>query len=140
MSSAIFRALADDSELNELGIDENAIFPDYSMEVAPRKGVFLIPRWGNQDVTRGIRLGPDILTVWAHVPQEITTDYGVLNNVLDRVKWVLTGLEHVDGEDGWSVTSVLYTGRGGNLYDPGFKTITKNSAFRVLLRSGIIGA
>lgn len=133
-SASVFRALADDSDLRFWGIEESTIFPDYSSEEVPRDGAFLVLRWGNEDVTSSVKKGPEILTVWAHLPQEMGSDYGPLRDMLGRVKDVLLSMEHVVGDDGYSVTLVEYFGSSGNLIDPGFRTITRNMTFRVLLR------
>ncbi len=48
---------------------------------------------------------------------------------------LLESLEHFPGTDGDTVTSIDWTGTGGDFNDPGYETITKNSAFKVLFRS-----
>lgn len=132
MSGAVAQALRDDPYLQSQGVAEH-VYPDYSMDVAPRDGLFIILRWGSQNVTSGINLGPETLTVWVHQPREHGTDYTKVRQILRRVQQVLEGLEHVAGGDDLSVTSVKFQGDSGNIYDPGFQTITRNSTYSVLL-------
>ncbi|QNJ55329.1 tail terminator [Gordonia phage LittleFella] len=109
------------------------VFPDYTMETVPRDdGPFLILRWGNQNVTPAVRRGPHTLTVWAHEPIEYTTDYTEIVNLLRSAQAVLEG-NISTGADGVVVTDVAFQGDSGNLIDPGFRTITRNSTYRVLL-------
>lgn len=133
-SAAVFQALARDPQLNALGITADAIFPDYVAEVVPRNGMFLILRWGSQDYRSSVQTGPVDLTVWVHQPAEQGSDYGNINKVRNRVRAVLEGMEQATGSDGYRVTSIGYAGASGNLYDPGFKTITKNDRYMVLMR------
>ncbi|AOE44828.1 head-to-tail connector protein [Gordonia phage Terapin] len=133
-SGAVYQALTNDPTLQTLcGGTDNFVFPDYAMESAPRDGVFLILRWGAQDVTRAIRRGPVDLIVWAHQPKEDSTDYTLINRVLNRARDVLEAMPNTPGPDDIRVNDVAFQGNGGNLYDPGFQTITKNSVYRVLL-------
>lgn len=132
MSGAVHSALKNDPFLIQQDVAEH-VYTDYSMETAPRDGLFIILRWGSQNVTPGIKTGPETLTVWVHQPREHGSDYTVVRQILRRVQQVLEGLEHVAGADNLSVTSIDYQGDSGNLFDPGFQTITRNSTYRVLL-------
>ena len=136
MSAAVYRALADDAPLQTLlQTNQKAIWPDYTAKSVPRKGPFVILRWGPQQFVGAVRRGPRILTVWAHQPLDTTgSDYTRIELILDRIRNILEGMEQVEGSDGVVVTHASFTGQSGNLTDPGFNTITMNSAFRVLLR------
>lgn len=132
---AIYRALYSDTELNNLGIARTEIFPNYVKDETPtRTKRFLILRWEEIQVNRAVRTGPTVLTVWAHCPTTLSNDFSKLDAILERVKVVLEGLEHFEGTDGKTVTNVIWTGTGGDFKDPGYDTITKNSAFKVLFR------
>lgn len=136
-SAAVTQALANDPELNAMGISFENIFSDYAMEEVPYRGKFIILRWGMQNATPVINGGPESLTVWVHQPDEMGSDYGEIKKILIRCREVLLGLEHELGEDGFSVTSVRFEGEGGNMNDPGFHTITRNALFQVLLRVAV---
>lgn len=134
--TAVYQALVNDSELNDLGIGEDQVFTNYAMDQSPsRHERFLILRWEESRFTPVMRKGPQRVTVWAHSPVQLSSDFIDLDKILDRVKVVLTAMEHVDGGDGYIVTHVDFTGSGGDLRDSGYETITKNSAFEVLFRT-----
>lgn len=132
-SGKIYQSLTDDAELQTLCGGTDFVFPDYTMESAPRDQAFVVLRWGGQDITRGIRRGPVDLTVWANQAREDSTDFTLLNQILKRVQTVLEAIDDAPGADGIRVLDVSFQGNGGNLYDPGFQTIAKNSLYRVLL-------
>ncbi|UVK63821.1 tail terminator [Gordonia phage LilyPad] len=132
-SGAVYQALSNDATLQSLCGGTDFVFPDYTMEEAPRDRPFIILRWGAQDVTRGIRRGPVDLTIWAHQAREDSSDYTLLTQILYHCKTILEQMDQTPGADGVRVNDVIFQGNSGNLYDPGFQTITKNSSYRVLL-------
>lgn len=133
-SAAVYEALSNDSLLNELGIDGDGIFSNYASTTVPREGRFVVLRWGNQQFSHAAKTGPTYLTVWVHQPDQMGSDYTIVNKIHARISAVLQNLEHALGDDGVSVTSIVFDGLGGELYDPGFSTITRNAGYRVLLR------
>lgn len=132
-SAAVYQALTADPELNALGIDEDGVFSDYTLESAPRDGRFIIMRWGTQSYRAVAQTGPTNMVLWVHQAEELGSDFTEINKIHHRVREVLVGMEQVLGVDGVKVTSVEFDGLGGNLRDPGFHTITKNAGYRVLL-------
>lgn len=133
--TAVFQALKNDPQLATMA--PGGVFVNYSMDQTPsRNKRFLLLRWEEPRFSPVLRKGPQRLTVWAHSPVQFSTDFVELDKILDRVKDVLTSMEHVDGGDGYIVTKVDFTGGGGDLRDGGYETITKNSAFEVLFRVG----
>lgn len=135
--AAVYKALYQDTGLNALGLTRDEIFVNYSMEETPgsRDKRFLILRWEEQRFSPALSRGPHRLTVWAHCPIQLGTDFTELDKILARVKVVLTSMEQVAGTDGQIVTAIRATGAGGDLRDNGYNTITKNSAFEVLFRA-----
>lgn len=140
--AAVFTALTTDPDLIEMGIDEDHVFPNYSMDGRPSDGKFLILRWEestfNSQTYTGMRNGmkraPRVLTVWAHQPLEISNDFGEIDEILSRVEDVLSELEHVAGADGYTVTCVQPNGKSRDLKDDAFNTICRTSTFGVLSR------
>jgi hypothetical protein len=131
--AAVFSLLANDPDLNMVGISAENIWPAQSIDTAPRTGgVFLILRWEEQTIVYA-QTGSEVLTVWAHCPRESSTDYVPLLMVLERVTKVLTEATHVVGEDG-VLTCVEYNGLSADLDDEGYHTITKNAAYTVVSR------
>lgn len=132
--AAVFGLLAYDSILQSVyGINLNKVFPAQAVDTVPRKGPFLILRWEERTVERGRFGARDVLTVWAHIARERSTDFGQINGILERVEEIMLSAIHVSGTDGTLVT-VDFNGRSPDLNDEGYKTITRNSQFTVLSR------
>lgn len=139
---SVYRALVDDSNLNSLGIASGTVFPNYSMDQRPVEGgAFIILRWEDQPflgtgTMRGRRRGKGgrNITIWVHIPKSESSDFTKIDAIHDRVEEVLTSMEHSPGTDGYTVTCIEATGRGGDLRDDGFDTITRNAGYRVLSR------
>ena len=129
--AAVIGLLAYDSILQSVyGVNLNRIWPAQSVDVVPRKGPFIILRWEEETLQKGGYGRREVLTVWAHEARESSTDYGRINEILDRVEEILMGSIHVSGVDGF-LTQVTYNGRSGELNDEGYKTITRNAQFTV---------
>lgn len=130
--AAVFTALTTDPTLNLLGITESTVFPNWASKERPSStGPFLILRW--QEDTLQVNLeGPRILEVWAHIPMELSTDYGRIDEILYFVSQALVGLVHKTGSDGFTVTMVDYQGKSPDFYDSAYNTISRNVSFGVL--------
>jgi hypothetical protein len=115
----------------EFGADK--VWPAHSIDTVPRTGSFLILRWEEQSVTFNQFGQSEVLTVWAHHPRESSKDFAPLVAILNRTTEILTSALHVEGEDG-TLTQVDYNGMSPDLNDEGYKTITKNAAYKVLSR------
>lgn len=137
--AAVLSALRSDATLLSLVAAEN-ILPNYSREGRPSNlapDAFIILRWEESQANIGRERDSDTrtLTVWAHYPAELSTDFGRVDAVLSAVKDVLVNLEHAIGPDGYTVTCVEYQGKSGDMKDDGFDTISRNSTFKVLSRA-----
>ena len=77
------------------------------------------------------RKGPERVTVWLHSKGR---DYGPIDDGLEVVKYVLEDAVHLLGGDGWILTQADWRGDSQDLFDDGYGTITKNSAFDVVSR------
>lgn len=139
---AVYQAIVNDPTLNDLGIDTTSVFPNFSMDQRPPVGgLFVILRWEDQSFVgkgtfagtrRGI--GSRNLTVWVHIAKTESSDFTRIDAAHDQIEKVLTELEHVPGDDNYTITCIYATGRGGDLRDDGFDTLTRNAAFSVLSR------
>ncbi len=146
--AAVFHALTTDEELKSLGINENTVFPNYSMDERPTDdGPFVVLRWQEETGTftslgivqlpRFENVGPPRrLTIWVHYPVEITTDFDQVDDIMDLIDGILLNMYDVDGDDGWVLSCVRATGRGGDAKDEGFQTITRDAGYEVLSRKG----
>lgn len=135
--AAVFETLANDSQLNSLGINRDSIFHNFSLEERPiATGPFVILRWGTQDAPYWQTVkAPERLTVWAHWPLEMTEDYMKLQAMLDNCDAALTGVQDVVGVDGNTLSFVRMTGRSSDFKDDGFNTISRNAGYDVFYRA-----
>lgn len=131
--AAVYTLLSTDGVLQSLGVPYGNIWPAQAMDVAPRHARFLILRWEEMTLAPGRGSKQEILTVWAHCPREMSTDYVPLLAILNRVTELLTSALHVTGADG-TLTCVDHNGMSPDLNDEGYKTITKNAAYTVVAR------
>lgn len=132
--AAVLEHLRSDDLLQ--GFAPGGIHPNYALEKAPsQRSTFIVLRWGNQILRGRHGRGPRTLEVWAHTPQDVSTDYGEIDQALERVRHILTNMENIPGADGFVVTAIGFAGEGSDATDPGYSTITRSSAFEVLYRS-----
>lgn len=133
--AAVYSLLATDGELQSLGVAYGNIWPGQTLDTAPRNSRFLVLRWEEVSVVfRGdIVAEREVLTIWAHCPREISTDFAPLDAILNRATEILASAVHVTGDDG-TITCVDYNGKSPDLNDEGYKTITKNAAYTVVSR------
>jgi hypothetical protein len=69
------------------------------------------------------------VTIWIH---DELGDYGLINSVLERLYGTLNGREHVADGEGNELVLVEWQNDSGDLYDPGYKTITRNTTFNLI--------
>lgn len=130
--AVVFDAIAG---LDSVGLDANTVFPNWSLDERPTDiGPFVILRWEEEEQAFDEVRGNRTLTIWVHSPLAIGNDFGEIDKILDAIDTALLGLGDVPGTDGYTLTCVRATGRGGDLKDDGFHTITRNSAYQVLSR------
>lgn len=127
--AAIYNALKEDAVISSAAPGYGC-YPNNAADT-PEEQQFLILRW--LDTTPGPvkGRGPQALQVWAH---DHSGSYEIIDKMLKRVTEVLLSLTHVQGGDGKTVTCVDWTGESQDLYDDGFRTITRNAAFTVVSR------
>lgn len=125
--AAIYDALKNDAQIAAVAPGYGC-YPNNAVDT-PGDDQFLILRW--LDVSPGVvkGRGPRSLQVWAH---DHSGSYGVIDDMLKRVTEILLDMQQVQGADGFTVTQVDYNGESQDLYDDGFRTITRNVAFTVV--------
>lgn len=68
--------------------------------------------------------------IWIH---DEGGDYGLIDNSLQAVYGTLNGAEHLqDSEGSAELIRAEWTATTGDLTDPGFRTITKNSSYNLV--------
>jgi hypothetical protein len=117
----IYAALTTDDELRSYGIDVNSVWNIESVDNPDRQKPFVVTAWADE---RGVYGRPGRRDLLAH---DDGGDYSLIDRVLERIRILLVGMIHQGG-----VTVVEYTGASPDLYDDGFRTITRNYGFRVI--------
>lgn len=131
--AAFFDALVNDSSLNDLGINDNTVFHNYSSEERPvDDGPFIILRWGEQarPLWQEVK-APVALRLWVHWPIQKTNDFTKLIKILDQIDSVVSNIRDVPGEDDYTLSFVQIGDRSIDLVDDGFDTITKNAGYEL---------
>lgn len=135
--AAVYALLVGDTELSALGIDAGVVYSHHGTDDPPRKP-FVILRWEETLPKWGLRNTPgkQVLTVWAH---DQSGSYARINLILRRVREILSGSFHITGSDGWVLTQADWRGDSADLWDDGFRTITRNSAYDIVSREATDG-
>jgi hypothetical protein len=129
--AAVFQLIHTDAILNSVYlINESRVWNAQALDTMPRKGHTVVLRWEESTRQRGGFGDREVLTIWVHAARESTTDYGAINEILDRIEEILLNAINIQGADG-VLTQVIYNGRSPELNDEGYKTIVRNAAFLV---------
>jgi hypothetical protein len=129
-------SLANYEPLNDIGVDRDSIFHNYSLEDRPVEGVpFVILNWLDSPPRfwDGVK-APEKLDLWMNIPKEITEDFMTLNSYLDLVDDCFDELQDVAGVDGYTLSFISDNGRSKDIEDKGFKTIARSAHYNVFYR------
>lgn len=132
--AVVLKAILEDTVLSNLGFDESSVKSNYDGEQRPSDRMFMVLRWGGQDLDQKMMRGPRQLTIWVHVYREFSTDYVRVDTVIDRLRSVLTDIINVPGEDGYTLTLIDPESFSEDLKDDGYQTICRSASFKVLSR------
>lgn len=127
MRETIYTLLTTDTELATLGIAIGSVWNIEAVDNPDRGTPFVVTAWAEQPRTAGNGWATthrrDVL-IWAH---DTGGDYSRIDRILERVRILLVDLIHEGG-----ISQVDYSGASPDLYDDGFRTITRNYGFRVI--------
>lgn len=122
MRNAVFSLLSSDVILKELGVDK--VYASPALDTPPEQ-LFVVLAW--QEVNPEFKnVGTQNLTIWVHNRQ---SNYRLINQIIDRVKSLMTSTFHRTGTDGTFVQA-QWTGEGPDVWDDGFRTYVKTSGYR----------
>ena len=68
-------------------------------------------------------------TIWIH---DDPGSYGQIDDIIFRLNAILDGVEQVSDGAGNELMRCSWESNSGDLYDPGFRTITRNSTFAIV--------
>lgn len=125
--SAVHTLVSEDPTLAGIGVTNT--YPSNSVDTPPEE-LFIVTRWEPSTVAFK-QLGTDRVSLWVHDRQR---DYGRIDLVIHRLKELLTSSVHLDGGDGWILTTAEYIGEGPDLADVGYGTITRYVEFTAVSR------
>lgn len=91
-------------------------------------GMFGILQW--EETVKDVR-PLELVTLWVH---DVPGTYDRIRAALTQIEDALAGAYHIPGSDGWTLTMADWRGRSPDLYDDGYKTVTKNTAFTIVAR------
>lgn len=132
--AAIVTLLANDAEINSLGLTVNDIYGPNSVDSPDRDRMFIVIRVDDEPkafVGKSIY----IVSLWAHSPKSLGSDMTSVDALLVRIQEVLEAAEHVAGADGWTLTSASWQGSSGDFVDDGYHTNTRYSTYRLACRN-----
>lgn len=125
--AAVQNLLDANLDLTLLGFD--AVMAGNSVD-SPPQNRFIVVRW-EETVSAFQRRGTSRCQVWFH---DVDRDYGAIQDAMELVKIVLEEAVHVPGADGVTLTTCKWDEDSPDLFDDGYKTVTKYSVFTVCAR------
>lgn len=130
--AAVYEMISTDATLRTIGLADDATFITSgtdSPDVITQRP-FVVIRW-EDEIPFAPGLATRNCTVWVHDDGQ---DYQRIDAILDRVREILTNPNHVVGDDGRSLTQADWRGASSDLYDDGYRTITRNATYQVASR------
>lgn len=136
--AAVLSLLRGDDELRALGGDGFVVVPEYEADQRPNDvpGAFLVICWRTTDFAVEIQdNGPQHFDVYAHIPKVVSTDFSDLDRLLDRCDEIFRAVNDGDpvaGGDGQQLELVGFQGRGIDIDDEAYESISKSASYFAL--------
>ena len=139
--AAVLDLLRNDTELAALGSPAGwpalVIVPNFEADQRPSDGAFIVVCWRHTDFEESIQENAERhLELYFHVPTALSTDYGRIDNMIDRVDAIFAAVEDspagVVGGDGYRLNYMGFEGRGPDVTDPKYMTICRQAAYMAL--------
>lgn len=143
--AVVYNALTTDSRMTALGFDADHVLANYDGEQRPQISInqamplFIVIRWGVQDFQLAFKRGPRHFDVWVHMAKEVSTDFSIIDNVIETLDDVLTNILDTAGADGVSVTTIEQEGRSRDYEDDSYQTICRQASYRMISRTTATG-
>lgn len=117
--SALYKLLDQDAELAALGFE--TVYAQNATDTPPEER-FIVLRWEVPNPRAFAQKAVDRCVVAFHDKDQ---DYGQIDLGIERVKEIVRGVTHFPGGDGWVMTQASWNTDGPDLWDDGFKTVTR---------------
>ena len=138
--AAVLELLRGDGELVALGGDgfdpETMIVAQFSYDQRPSSvGPFIVICWRTTPFSGEVQENAEKrFDVYVHIPIAVSTDFGRVDAMLDRIDTIFAAVEGfpVTGGDGMQLNYVGFRGRGPDQTDEGYETICRPASYMAL--------
>jgi hypothetical protein len=129
MRALIFQTLSTDPALNALGINANTIHTNHNADT-PNDTPFIVIRYlaTPQAEFKDSPVISKPIQFWVH---DTPGDYFRINQILKRLRVILSTLETQGDPDGGYITDVLWQGNSDDFYDDEAKTINRYAQYQL---------
>lgn len=127
--ASIYQMISDDPVMHGFGIGTDTVYASGAVD-NPQAKPFVIIRFGVKSVEFG-KVGSQNVDIWVH---DIAGDYSRIDKILNRIQELMIDAVHVVGLDGVTLTSARYISTSDDLWDDGYRTITRFSTFETASR------
>lgn len=135
--AAVLDLLRGDSALATLGAPGFVVEAQFSYDQRPNdRGAFIVIVWRHTDFDEDIQSnGEQHFDVYVHIPVSVSTDFGRINAILNRVDAIFRAVPDNDpvvGGDGEQLDFVGFAGRSMDMTDEGYETICRYASYMAL--------
>lgn len=142
--AVVYAAITGDTQLNTFGFTtdgtpaNNYVIVNYGGEQRPPclldngHPMFMVIRYGVQDIDPRLYRGPRHFSVWVHMIKEYSTDYDIIDSVNERLDDVLTSIVDTAGADGKTVCTIELEGRSRDLFDESYSTVCMENSYKMI--------
>lgn len=131
---AFSRLVYEDAVMIDLGFIQDRVWAANAVDTPDPENVFMVIRSEGSEKQFG-SVGRETITYWVHVPKAKSRDYWVIDEAIDRLKYLLATAQHFAGSDGYVLTGATWLDTSRDLTDDAFNTITKFATFAAAVRN-----
>jgi hypothetical protein len=125
--AAVYNLLANDATLLSYGL---SVYGFQAVDT-PTTKPFVVLRWDSTQPGVVPTRGTTGLTCWVY---DSPADYMRIDDIVLRIKTILTEAVHVSGADGFILTQARWTSDSQDLYDDIYECILRTTSFDVVAR------
>jgi hypothetical protein len=142
--AVVYEAISTNADLVALGFSSENVEVNYDGDQVPKVtgsdsdipgGMFIVIRWGEEDVQPVFNKGPINFEVWVHMLRQRSTDYDHVDRVINILADSLSDIINVAGADGQTVTLIDLGTKSGDYRDEAYDTLCRYVSFKMLSRA-----
>lgn len=135
--AAILDLLRGDTQLATLGGTGFVVEAQFSYDQRPNDaGAFIVICWRHTDFDEDVQENAEQhFDLYVHIPVTVSTDFGRIDVILDRVDEIFKAVEDnppMVGGDGQQLNYVGFEGRSMDMTDEGYQTICRQASYLAL--------